>query len=164
MCGPAALALGAAVVTAAGTVYGGMAANAQGKYGQRVAEANVKAKGVEAQDAIERGKLESRKIDREYSQIGGQQRAAMAANGVALDYGSAEQVQQDTAMFRNEDRDAHAHNVIGEIRGLDMSIVNERAKGRAARAQGKAALTGSILSAGGSLLSGASQYGKMKQG
>lgn len=164
MCAPPAiLALGAAVVSAAGTAYGGLAANAQGKYESRVAEQNARLVAEQSRDAIERGQRDAARLDREYAQTAGAQRAAMAANGIDIDFGSAAGVQQDTAMLRDEDRAAHDRNVFNELRGFDISAANERAKGRAARAKGQSAMIGSFISAGGTLLSGASQFGKMRE-
>lgn len=164
MCAPAAvLALGAAAVSAAGTAYAGLAANAQGKYESRIAERNARLTAEQSRDAIARGQSEAARLDREYAQTAGAQRAAMAANGVDLSYGSAAAVQQDTAMMRGEDRAAHDRNVFNELRGFDISAANERAKGRAARAKGQSAMIGSFISAGGTLLSGASQFGRMQE-
>lgn len=164
MCNPAVLALGAAVVSAAGTAYGGMAANAQGKYEAKVAEQNARLTAEQGRDAMERGRIEQQRLDREYSQTQGAQRAAMAANGVDLSYGSAEQVQQDTAMMRGEDRAALDRNIYNEVRGLDINASNYRSQAQAARMKGKNAMVGSFISAGGTLLSGASQFGKAKAG
>lgn len=160
MCGPAALALGAAVVSAAGTAYGGLAANAQGKYESKVAQRNAELASEQSRDALERGQIEQQRLDREYSQTAGSQRAAMAANGVDLSYGSAEQVQQDTAMMRREDRGALDRNIYNEMRGLDINAANYRSQAQAARMKGKNAMVGSMISATGTLLSGASQFGK----
>lgn len=163
MCAPPAiLALGAAVVSAAGTAYGGMAANAQGKYEAKVAEQNARLASEQSRDALERGQIERQRLDREYSQTAGAQRAAMAANGVDLSYGSAAGVQQDTAMMRAEDRGALDRNIYNEMRGLDINAANYRSQAQASRMKGKNAMIGSFISAGGSLLSGASQFGKAR--
>lgn len=162
MCNPAVLALGAAVVSAAGTAYGGLAANAQGKYEAKVAEQNAKLTAEQGRDAIERGRIEQQRLDREYSQTAGAQRAAMAANGVDLGFGSAAGVQQDTAMMRGEDRAALDRNIHNEVRGLDINAANYRSQAQASRMKGKNQMIGSFISAGGTLLSGASQFGKAR--
>lgn len=162
MCEPATLALIGTAVASAGTVYGGLAANAQGKYEAKVAEQNARLAAEQSRDAKERGQLDAARLDREYAQTAGAQRAAMAANGVDLSYGSAEAVQQDTAMMRGEDRAAHDRNVYNEMRGLDINASNYRSQAQASRMKGRNAMVGSVISAGGSLLSGASQFGKAR--
>lgn len=163
MCAPPAfLALGAAVITAAGTAYGGLAANAQGKYQAKIAERNADLVSEQSRDALERGQVDLQRHYRRASQLQGAQRAAMAANGVDLGYGSALDVQQDTAMLTSEDAGQIHKNTFNELRGFDISAANERASGRAARAKGRSAMIGSFMSAGGTLLSGASQFGKMQ--
>lgn len=164
MCDPATLALSAAVVTAAGTAYGGLAANAQGKYEAKVAEQNARLTAEQARDAKERGQMDAARLDREYAQTAGAQRAAMAANGIDIDFGSAAGVQQDTAMMRGEDRAAHDRNVYNEMRGLDINAANYRSQAQASRMKGKNAMVGSMISATGSLLGGAAQFGKARQG
>lgn len=164
MCDPiTGLAIAGTVAAAAGTAYGGLAANAQGKYEAKVADQNARLAAEQSRDAKERGMLDAQKLDREYSQAQGQQRAAMAANGIDVGFGSAEAVQQDTAMMRGEDRGAHDRNVYNEMRGLDINASNYRSQSQAARMKGKNAMVGSFISASGSLLSGASQFGKARQ-
>jgi hypothetical protein len=69
VCGPPALMIAAAVVTAAGAAYGGLAANAQGEYGARVAERNAQMANAQAHDAHVRGQLDSARLDREDAQL-----------------------------------------------------------------------------------------------
>lgn len=163
MCDPVtALAVTAAVVSATGSVYGGLAASQQGKYEQRVANENAKLAASQAADAQERGALEARNYQRRVAQTQGRQQAAMAANGIDTNFGSALDVQRDTAMIAREDAQTIYDNAGNEIQGFDISANNYRAQGAAARARGSAALTGSILEGGSTLLGGATQYGKLK--
>jgi len=163
MCGPAALVAAGAVVSAVGSVYGGMAANAQGKYQQRVAEANAANERENIRLEQERGAREALLHYRKVAQLKGQQRAAAAANGVSTDFGTAQDIVTDTNTLARED----ARNIYGQtfqnVRGMDRTVSNFRAEGRAARAAGKGALIGSFFEAGSTLLGGAAQYKKMKQ-
>ena len=86
MCVPAApfLALGAAVVSAAGTMYTGMAANAQGKYEQQVAEQNATLERAKVGDAKERGAIDRMRRYREASQAIGRSRANAGAGGLRI--------------------------------------------------------------------------------
>lgn len=89
MCNPAILMAAAAAATAAGTIYGGMAAKAQGKYQAAVAERNAQISADQAHDAHLRGQDEVKRLYRNTSQALGAQRASMAANGIDVDFGSA---------------------------------------------------------------------------
>lgn len=165
MCGPAAIpiaALAASVVSTAGMVYSGMAANAQGKYAAAVSRQNARLAHESARDALERGQLERRSLFRRISQTKGQQAAAMAANGIDLGFGSALDVQRDTAMMGAEDAAALSKNIESQMKGFEIEAVNHDAEARAQRMRGKAALVGSFFSAGSSILEGVSQFKKLQ--
>jgi len=163
MCAPILpiLAIAGTVVSAAGSIYSGMAANAAGKYQQQVAEQNAKLASEAAKDSIERGKLENQALGRKVAQAKGQQAAAAAANGVDLGYGTADVFRQDTEMLAREDQAALFKNIDERTRGFDIQASNYRAEGKAARFQGKQAKIGSFFQAGSTLLSGASQAIKL---
>lgn len=162
MCGPAALALGAAIITAAGTVYGGMAERAQGRYEQKVNEQNAVLERRKIGDAQERGAIDQMRRYRESAAAIGRQRANAGASGLDANFGSVLAGQEDTAMIANEDVYTIGRNTTREIEGYDINAANYVSRGRAARARGNAAFTGSLFSATGTLLGGASQYGKLK--
>lgn len=160
MCPPV-IAAAAAVVSAAGSIYSGMAANAAGKYQQRVAEQNAKIAAEAAKDSIERGKLENQALGRKVAQTKGQQAAAAAANGVDLGYGTADVFRQDTEMLAREDQAALFKNIDERTRGFDIQGANYRAEGKANWFQGKQAKISSFFQAGSTLLSGAQQVIKL---
>lgn len=92
-----ALTLGSAVLGAAGQIQQGQAAAAASNYNAQVADMNAKLSERRARDAIERGQLDEQRKRQEVAQIQGQQRAAMAANGVDLSFGSPLNIIVDTA-------------------------------------------------------------------
>jgi hypothetical protein len=156
MCGPATipiLAAASAVVSTAGTIYSGMA---------KVAEQNARLANEQARDAKERGQREAQLLYRRYSQLKGQQQASMAANGIDTGFGSALDVQRDTAMMAAEDAGTLYKNTEAEMKGFEINAANYRSEAQADRIRGKAAMTGSLFSGAGSLLEGASQYGQIK--
>lgn len=161
MCGPAAV-IGAAVLSAAGTLQGGLAAKAQGKYEASIANQNARLASDQAHDALDRGRLEQTKLARRYSQLEGEQTAAMAANGIDVSFGSAADVIGDTKMLYTEDAGTLDQNALRETKGFEISAANHRASAQAAKSKGNAAFTNSLFSAGSTLLGGASQFGKMK--
>lgn len=163
MCGPAApfLAAGAAVLSAAGTIQGGLAAKAQGKYQAAVATQNASLANAQARDAMDRGRIEQVRLYRQQSQLQGRQQAAFAANGIDAGFGSALDVAEDTAMIGQEDALTLNKNTLRETKGYEISAGNYKSEAYAAKAKGKAAFTNSLFSAGSTLLGGASQFGKM---
>jgi hypothetical protein len=161
MCDPVSLTIGAAVITAGAQVYGGMAANAQGKYQQRIAEQNRTVELQARDDARARGEIEQMQHWRKVAHIYGEQRAKQTASGLDPTFGSAADLMTDVQLIGYEDSGALAENTVREMTGYETNAANYRMQGRAARSQGKAALVGGILQAGSTILSSASQVSKM---
>lgn len=160
MCDPVtAIAVTAAVVTAGGQIYGGMAANAQGKYEQRVNEQNAQLEERSRRDAISRGETEQMRHYRRLAQALGEARVKSAGAGLDVSFGSAADLESDIAMIGYEDSAAIAENVNKEVMGYDINAANYRMAGKAARMQGKAAQTAGYIGAAGTILSSASQIG-----
>lgn len=164
MCAPLlpVLAIASAAVTAVGSVASGMQASAQGKYAAQVDERNAKLAADQAADAQDRGREEARKVARQYGQLQGQQTAAMGANGIELGFGSARDVAIDTQLLKGEDLNTVYKNTDRETKGYLIESSNYRAQAQADRAKAKAAMTEGIFGGVSSLLSGASQFGKLQ--
>lgn len=162
MCAPPAVALIAAGVAAAGSMASGLSQAGQLRQQANIAQRNAQEANQRAIDAIQRGQMERVQLDRRYSQIQGQQQAAMAANGIDLGFGSALAVSRDTQMLRNEDAATLYRNQSNALHGIDIEVSNYRAEAAAKRQ----AATGAIVSAGfgaaSSILGGASQFSRMK--
>jgi hypothetical protein len=138
-----------------------MAANAQGKYEQQVANQNAQIEERNRVDAISRGETEQMQNYRKLSQALGQARARNAAAGIDVNFGSAADMTRDIAQIGYEDSATIAENTNKEVMGYDISAINARSQGEAARMKGKAAQTGAFIGAAGTLLSSASQIGQM---
>lgn len=164
MCGPAApfLALGASLISAAGTVYGGMAERAQGRYEFAVNQQNAELERRKIGDAQERGAIDQMRRYRESAAAIGRQRANAGASGLDANFGSVLAGQEDTAMIADEDVYTIGRNTTREIEGYDINAANYVSRGKAARSRGNAAFTGSLFSATSTILGGASQFGKMR--
>lgn len=162
ICDPVtALAATAAVVTAGGQVYSGMAANAQGKYESRVAEQNARLEERDRADAIARGETEQLRHYRRLAQSLGEARVRGASAGLDVSFGSAATLEDDIALMGYEDSATIAENTRREAMGYDISAANYRSEGAAARMRGKAAQTAGYIAGAGTLLSSASQIGQM---
>lgn len=162
MCGPAALTAASTVVAVAGTIYGGLSANAQGKYEANVAAENRRHEIAARDDAAKRGELEMMRHYRQVSQRLGLQRAQLAGSGLDVNFGSAFDLQLDTSMLGQEDAAILAENTSREMRGYEINAANWTMKGRAARGRGKAALVSAGFQAAGTILDAASQIGQFK--
>lgn len=165
MCLPAApLALVATAVAAAGSAASTISAMQQSTYQARVADRNAKMEDAAARDAIERGKIEDQRYQRQLSQQQGAQRAALAANGVDVNFGNAAAVREDLARAGQEDSQTIRENAMREARGFELSAANYRASAAGARQ----ARTGQAISGafdfGSTVLGGAMQYKKIKAG
>lgn len=141
---------------------GGMQANQQGKYESKIARRNAALEVEAAHESYESGKDERLEFWRKIGAVKGQQMASMAANGIDVGFGAGQRMQDDTQMLANEDARRLYKNVEQRTRGHQINASNFVAEAKAARARGKAAMTASVFQAAGSLLGGASEFGKLK--
>ena len=115
-----------------------------------------------AADAIERGNVDQLRHYREVSAKMGAQRAAMAANGLDVSFGSAADIVADTALIGEEDAKTLADNNAKDVRGYLIQGANYQAEAASQRAGGRAAVVSGIFGAANSILGGATQYKKLK--
>ena len=98
MCAPVAtLALIGSAVSAAGTGFAALQANAQSNYQARVADQNAKLAAEAARTQQDATRQELQSHWRRQAQLQGQQRVAMAAGGLDLGFGNAADLQADDA-------------------------------------------------------------------
>lgn len=163
MCIPAApLAIAAGAMQAVGTLAGGMQAQAQGRYESQLAKRNAQMEVEAARESIEIGRGERRDLWRRVSQAKGQNIAAMAANGIEVDYGAAARIQDDTQMLAEADAENLYRNIEDRTKGRLISASNFVEAAKASRAQGKSALVGSVFGAATSLMGGFQQAAGIK--
>jgi hypothetical protein len=170
MCPPV-LAIAAAAVTATGQVLNGIGQSQQFRYQAQIDDQNNKLANDQAYDSIANTNLEAQRRYRQLADEQGKQQAAMAANGVDLNFGSPADVQRDTAMIGGEDVGQIYKAGYQRTRGFDIDAWNSRSAAAANRAKASGALMQGIFSGLGSALGGASQLGggtpelsKAKQG
>lgn len=160
MCLPAALAAVPALLSAAGGATTALTAASTavstvgaitagiGQYQQ--AKASEQMARQQAQDALNRGDQAAADLAKEQSGYRGDQIAALAASGAEVDYGSANQIQQDTLMLQREDQRRLRDNARREAWGYSV-------EGAMQRSAAKGAVVNTVLTAGSTLLSGASK-------
>lgn len=163
MCLPAAgMMIAATALSAVGAGVGALSAHSQAQYQSKLSEVNARAAGAQANDANERGKLDLQAQMRRNAQLAGEQRLAMAANGIESDFGSAFDLQRDTAMLAAEEYSTIQRNTEREMAGYDTQGANYRAEAKAAKQAGKAALVKGVFDMGTTILGGAQQVNKIK--
>lgn len=162
MCAPPLLAGIAAGVSAIGSVYGGIQAQAQGKYQAQVAEQNFKLANEAAKREDENTREAALQHYRRVGALKGQQRVAMAAGGLDVNFGNAADLTADTDMLANEDvrriYDQGAENVLGR----NIESGNYRSQAKASRQAATGALVKGVFDMGTTALGGAQQYGQLK--
>jgi hypothetical protein len=155
MCHPAILIAASAGVKAVGSVVSGIGQKQVLDYQGQVADQNARLAEDQARDSIQNGNLEAQRRYRELAQTKGQQVAAMAANGVDLNFGSAADVQKDSAAIGAEDIAQLYKGSNERTRGFEINAFNYRAQAAGDRARGKGALTEGIFSGLSTALGGA---------
>ncbi|TIW56677.1 MAG: hypothetical protein E5V54_11190 [Mesorhizobium sp.] len=158
------LTLGSTLLGAAGAVQSAQATASANNYNAKVQDMNARLSERRAKDAIDRGQLEEQKKRQQASQIEGQQRAAMAANGVDLTFGSPLDTLVDTATMGELDALTIRTNATREAYDYKVDAVNKRAGANMSRMAASSASTGGYLDALGTVLGGAGKaYGQYKQ-
>jgi hypothetical protein len=151
-----------AAVSMAGQYVQGQSAYTQAKYEQSAAKANEALADQQAKEQIDQTKLAASRRYREAGQLEGQQKAAMAANGVDLTFGSAAQVQRDSRMIANEDVGQIYKEGFNRTQGYLTDAYNYRLTGKAAASAARAAPLATGLAMAGTALGTASQIGKFR--
>jgi hypothetical protein len=166
MCLPAAAAvplmIASTAVSAFGQIAQGVQARAQGKYEAQVDKMNEGLAVESYRDSRTAGQQKATDFWRSVAQTKGQQIAAMAANGIDVDFGSAARLQSDTQMLANEDASRLYLQNEEEAKGHLIDASNYASGAKAARARGSAAFTNSIFGAAATTLGGLSQAGALK--
>jgi hypothetical protein len=137
----------------------------------KVYEWNAKIADLQAKDAEVRGDIEEDRFRKGVEQYIGAQRAAFSASNIDVNFGSAVDVQADTAFQGELDALTIRNNAMRESWGFKVEAVDQRARahvarksglaaaeaGRSQRTQARLGALGTVLGTGTSLL--AARYG-----
>lgn len=121
----------------------------------QVAANNATIANWQAGDAIARGQKNAAQVGIRTNQLAGDQRAALAANGVDLSVGSAVHIQEDTDYFGKIDANQVVDNAAREAWGYRTQADNFT--GNAAMLRARADAESPWLAAGSSLLGSATR-------
>jgi hypothetical protein len=150
-----------AAVSAVGAIQQGAAAAAQGRAQQQAQQVNAAIKEQNSAAVRQQAGAREDQQRRQARQLLGQQRAALAQAGIGVGFGSALDIEEQSAIRAEYDALAIRYEGEMQARGLLASAQQDLYEGQVARSAGKNAQTASYISAGASLLSGAASYGYM---
>jgi hypothetical protein len=157
VCDPVTLTIAATAVAVGGKVMAGVGQAQQYRYEAKVADQNAHLANDQARDSITNTNLEAQRRYRELSQTKGQQQAAMAANGLDLNFGSPADIQKDTAMIGAEDVGQIYKSGYELTRSHEINAFNFRSQAAGDKAKARGALINAGFEAVGTALGGASQ-------
>lgn len=163
------LAIASTVTSASAQIKSGNAAKRAGQKQReaseseaQLAEFNADVADVQAQDALERGADEESRFRSSVRSMIGSQRTAFAAGGIDVGFGSAVDVQADTAFLGEQDALQIRTNAAREAWGYKVEGVDLRRRADIARktgvyleAAGKEAQKASRYAAAGTIAGGA---------
>ncbi len=159
-----ALTIGSTLLGAAGQIQQGNAAAAAADHNAKIADMNATISERRAKDAMERGQQEEQRKRIDVAQLQGRQRAAMAANGLDLTFGSPLDTLVDTAVLGELDALTIRQNTAREVYDRKVDASNQRAGAQLQRMEGRSAKSAGYLAAAGTVLTGAGRaYGQYKQ-
>lgn len=164
MCDPVTLTIAATAVAAVGTGFSALQANAQAKYQAKIADRNAALEREAGQQELQNTRDATMAHYRETARIKGQQRLAAAAGGVSLDFGTPLDTAADTQMLADEDQRRIYSQGAQNVRGHDIQASNFGGEANAQRQAGTGALIKGAFDMGSTVLGGAKQYRKLKQG
>ncbi len=145
-----------AVASAASTVMGGIAASNNANYQAQVARNNAQIAQQNANASMAAGAQKVQMEGMKNAAKMGAVKAAQAANGVDVNTGSNVDVQVGERQIGDLDEQQTQHNAQLQAYGYRTQASNFQAEAGLDQARADQAIPGSILSAGGGLLSSAS--------
>jgi hypothetical protein len=113
-----------------------------------VAGQNAKIATMRAREAARRGEFEADRFRRDTKRTIGAQRASMAGQGVAVDSGTALEIQEQTAEIGELDALEIRNNAAREAFGYKTEAVDARLRGRQERIRGQTGAASTLLTAG----------------
>lgn len=145
------------VISAAGATYSGVQQHKAADAQAEASEAQAKINAQQADAAQQAGEVEARKRQKLMAQDIGKGLVGFAGNGVSLDNGSSvENFLESTTFEAEQDVSLERHNARLNSWGYQNNASMNMFSAGQQRKQGNAAMTGSVLGATGTLVSGVS--------
>jgi len=156
MCNPAIFVAASMAITAAAGAYQADSQKKSGEYQNEVAQQNAELDDFRAEQSSALGSIAEEKHRSKVRQMAGTQRANLAANGIDLSSGTAEDMVAETYQMGETDALTIRFNALNEAWGYRVSGTNNRNDGAFAKATGKNNATGTYLSTAASVAGQAS--------
>ena len=156
---PLTIGIAGAVASAAGSIYSGVAASESANYQSEVANVNAQIAQQNADYAIKAGQAKVAQQGQKAADQEAQVTAALAANGVDVNTGSALNVRQGTRETGLLDTQTALNNAELQAYGYQTQKTGFQAQGALEQTQSESAIPGAAIGATGSLLNSASSLG-----
>lgn len=157
-----AMAIAGVVTAVAGKGVSTVSAMRQSTYQARLADRNAVFEREAVADALERGRQDDVRYQQQVSKQMGAQRAALAANGVDLSFGSAADFLADTARIGQQDSATIRENSVREARGMEINAANFGAEASAARTRRTGQAIAGVFDMASTALGGAQQFRRVR--
>lgn len=144
------------LLSAGGTILGGISALAAGNYQKQVADMNADIAKQNAARAEDRGQIVQQETDNRTAAFLGQQEAAQSASGISLGSRSAIATRKTARELGRLDSLNVRQGADIEAYNYKVDAANQQAQGQMAQQSGVGTLIGSFFKAGGSLVGGSS--------
>lgn len=151
MCEPTTLMIASLALTGLGGVQTARAQRAAGEAEARAAEQNARTAQQQADQARQIGNIEEERQLRRVRAALGSQRAALAANNLDINTGTALDLQAETAGFGAADALNLRANALRQAWGFEVEATNSRNRASAARANARNAMMGTLITTGASM-------------
>lgn len=153
-------------ISTAGNAYQqSQSIKAQGAYSKAIAETNKSFAELQADDAVKRGNLASLQQQGKTAEFVSSQKAALAAQGIELDSGTAESLLRNTESLGELDAVNIKSNAWKEAWGFKSQANQYSAEGKAAELTSKNLAKSTLLTGGIQALgAGTSAYAAYKKG
>lgn len=148
------LSLGSAATGLAGSFADAQSIRAQGDYQNEMAKINAKYAEFSAESAIKRGDKAATDVKKQTKKLIGSQRAALAAQGIQIDSGSALDVQEDTAMIGQQEALKIKNNAWMEAFGFKVQAQQDTQQGKIAKMAANNTASATIATGGWQAVSG----------
>jgi hypothetical protein len=146
--GPALFSLFQGGASLAGASAQSGAIDAKGQYEAQMYEQNARFAEINADDALKRGAEAAQQQLKRGAEVQGSQRAALAAQGIAIDSGSAADIQADTAALAAQDAMKIQNNAWREAWGYRVQANDYRGKAELTKLGAKTDSANTLLAGG----------------
>lgn len=150
------------VLGATGSMLGGVATATAAGYRAKVAKMNAGIAENNAEQAVTEGAFSESQQRLKTTELIGEQKASQAGNGVDVNFGSALDVRQSTAMMGNLDALTIRYNAAKEAHAQRVAAAGYRAEAAQAKSAGRFGLLKGFIGAASSIAGGVSDYALTK--